>query len=223
VRHVAPAAAGSAGASNLSADHLKGTETYGSPDESEDAWAIMFNHLHFTEMKVESVEEGFYCKEYAKDDLVGKMTAEELLKDIKNIKEVSGINVYIYVTEEDHEIQNTFEGLERKWSDYIKLVDQAPASDIVTVVARRQEGTQIADYRTNTIQAVEVNQLTEGLKPHVENGADSIPENREDPTGFWAERRKEEQKMASDFDAMHREEAITAEDTAGKGGRLFLA
>ena len=84
-------------------------------------------------MKVESVNKDLYSKVYAKDELVGRMTAAGLLNDVNQIREAGGVNVYAYVTEEDHEIQNTFEGLEMKWSDYIKLVDQAPPSDIVTV------------------------------------------------------------------------------------------
>ena len=83
-----------------------------------------------------------------------------------------------------------------KWSDYIKLGDPAPPSDIVVIG-------KIADYLLGTNKGpVEVNKLTEALKDDVNaEGADGKKSEADLPEKIKAER----DKLVSDFKAMHGE------------------
>jgi len=75
---------------------LKGTEVYGDKFDNNSSWAVKFNgfDFNFTHFKIESKDKS-YCREYFKDDLIGKMQEDELLRDNLKIKDCGGVSVYI--------------------------------------------------------------------------------------------------------------------------------
>ena len=77
-----------------SKDKLVGNEVYGDSASNSKAWAIQFDKIDFSKLKVES-SDGSYSKEYTKEELVGKGDNEKMLGDQASIKKISGLNVYV--------------------------------------------------------------------------------------------------------------------------------
>ena len=75
---------------------MRGTEVYGDKFDNNSAWAVKFGgfDFNFTHFKVESKDKS-YLREYLKDDLMGKMQEDELLRDNARIKDCGGVSVYI--------------------------------------------------------------------------------------------------------------------------------
>jgi len=63
-------------------DKLNGTEVYGDPNDDTKPWAVKFDDIKFTHIKVEGKNKSF-SKEYTKENLFGKMKEDEYLKDIQ--------------------------------------------------------------------------------------------------------------------------------------------
>ena len=76
-------------------DMMSGTEVYGKHGDHANAWAIKFDHIPYTKIKVESVDK-VYSFKYSPEDIILKTHAEMFLRDTEKIKVRGGARVYIY-------------------------------------------------------------------------------------------------------------------------------
>ena len=66
-------------------DNLQGSEVFGDPLIQDGAWAIAFLEMEFNQIKVESYDKE-YVKQYTRDDIIGNIQVDELLKDKQKIE-----------------------------------------------------------------------------------------------------------------------------------------